>query len=201
MLPGDYFGELMVNRQRLLWAIATRRQLERWEPYVAASVREGFARRGGDIPSADIWAAATEHHFTLIAARNLMRALELDPASRVAIDPIMRAELIEGRNLNEHWDENMPIFNATPRPRQPAHPSGKAFAARNPRAGPYDWLAWSNTTGAQLLPHVHAPALHEVLDEVELEVLAKDDGDLSRFVPPRAPSPWLHQNGEWWPNP
>ena len=34
----EYFDERMVNRERLLWAIATRRQLERWEPYVAAAV-------------------------------------------------------------------------------------------------------------------------------------------------------------------
>jgi hypothetical protein len=36
----DYFNEGMVNRQRLLWAIATRRQLERWEPLVAAILNE-----------------------------------------------------------------------------------------------------------------------------------------------------------------
>lgn len=29
----------------------------------------------------------------------------------------------------------------------------------------------------------------------------RGDPRLSRFVPPRAPSAWLHENGEWWPKP
>ena len=40
--PSDYFGEFMVNRQLLLWAVATRTQLERWEPLVAANVAAEF---------------------------------------------------------------------------------------------------------------------------------------------------------------
>jgi len=191
-VTGDYFDETMVNRQRLLWTIATRRQLERWEPYVAAAVRDD-----GLSESRDIWSAEIEHHFTLVAARHLIQALELSPTS-VSIDSTVRDELIEGRDLHEHWLDNLPVFNVTPRPAQPPRQSGKNFAARNPKSGPYDWLRWSNKTGAQLLPHVSAPALHELLDAVEAEVLANDDS-LKRFVPPRAPSPWLHQDGEWWP--
>jgi hypothetical protein len=34
-----YFDRRMVNRERLIWTVATRRQLERWEPLVAESVR------------------------------------------------------------------------------------------------------------------------------------------------------------------
>ena len=49
-----------------------------------------------------------------------------------------------------------------------------------------------------LLPNVSAPALHELLDAVEAEVLAADP-ELGRFLPPRAPSPWVHTDGEWWP--
>lgn len=186
----------MVNRQRLLWMIATRRQLERWEPYVAASVRRGM--EGRQLDSAEIWSAEIEHHFALIAARHLLQALELKPATRVSIDSTLRAELIEGRDLHEHWPDNLPVFNVTPRVEQPPRRSGRAFAERNPDRGPYWWLGWSSKTGAQLLPNVSAPALHQVLDEVEAEVLA-DDAALTRFVPPRAPSPWLQQDGEWWP--
>jgi len=40
--------------------------------------------------------------------------------------------------------------------------------------------------------------VHELLDAVEAEVLANDPA-LVRLVPPRAPSPWLHEGGEWWP--
>jgi hypothetical protein len=106
--------------------------------------------------------------------------------------------LIEGRDLQEHWTENMPVFNVTPRPAQPKYPTGKAFADRNPRSDPYWQFAWNNKTGARLLPHVSAPALHQLLDEVEANVLTSNPG-LSDYVPPRAPSPWLHQDGEWWP--
>lgn len=48
------------------------------------------------------------------------------------------------------------------------------------------------------MPQVSAPALHRLLDAVEDEVLA-NDAALSDYVPRRAPSPWLHQEGEWWP--
>lgn len=37
-LADEYFDQTMLNRQRLLWAVATRRQLERWEPLVAGAV-------------------------------------------------------------------------------------------------------------------------------------------------------------------
>lgn len=93
----------------------------------------------------------------------------------------------------------MPVFNVTPRVAEPPHRSGKDFADRNPKRGPYSWLGWSNKTGAMLLPHVPAPALHEFLDAVEAEVL-RDDETLSSYVPARAPSPWLHDDGEWWPS-
>jgi hypothetical protein len=193
----EYFDERMVNRQRLLWTMATRRQLERWEPYVAAAVLR--RTEGRELDSADIWSAEIEHHFALVAGRHLLRALEFEPATRVSIDPTLRAELIQGRDLHEHWPDNLPVFNISPRVDEPPRPSGRDFAARNPDRGPYWWLGWSNKTGAQLLPHVSAPALHHVLDEVEAEVLA-NDAELTRFVPPRAPSPWLQQDGEWWPD-
>jgi hypothetical protein len=193
-----YFDEQMVNRQRLLWTITTRRQLERWEPLVAAGVLAGMA--GLELDSADIWSAEIEHHFALVAARHLLHALELEPVSNVSVDPTLRAELIEGRDLHEHWPDNLSVFTGKLRIAQPRYPSGKAFAARNPDRGPYWWLGWSNKTGAQLMPNVSAPALHQVLDAAEAEVLAHDDA-FSRFVPPCAPSPWLHENGEWWPKP
>jgi hypothetical protein len=194
--PFSYFDEPMQNRQRLLWTIATRRQLERWEPFVAAEVLSGFD--GRELDSADIWTAATEHHFALVAGGNLLRALNLPPAMKVAADPTLLSELKEGRDLLEHWDDNMPFFNVLPRVDEPRFSTGKRFAERNPRAGPYEWLDWSNTTGARLLPNVSAPAMHRLLDAVEDHVLAAD-ADLSRFVPPRAPSPWVHEDGQWWP--
>jgi hypothetical protein len=123
---------------------------------------------------------------------------DLSPARVIPIDSTLRAELIEGRDLHEHWAENAPVFNVTPRVVQPRYRTGKNFAARNPDHGPYWWLGWSNKTGPMLLPHVPASGVHEFVDAVEAEVLAQD-GVLQRFVPPRAPSPWLVEDGEWWP--
>jgi hypothetical protein len=195
----DYFGPLMVNRQRLIWTVAARGQLERWEPYVAAAVRGDFARPRVELSGAEIWAAATEHHFALIAARHVLTALELEPPSVVALDPTVRAELIEGRDLHEHWRDNMEVFSTRPRTMRPNYRSGKDFAARNPNDAPYWWLGWDNS-GAKLLPNVPARAVHELLDAVEAEVLASDP-KLSAYVPPRAPSLWVYDNGVWWPKP
>jgi hypothetical protein len=192
----DYFDDLMVNRQRLLWAVATRRQLERWERIVARIVLDGFA---GDKPDElDVWSAEVERHFALVAAGHLLVALDLDPSSDIARGSVLRDELRQGRNLHEHWLDNLPVFNVRPRTAQPPRKSGRDFAARNPDRSPYGQFDWNNKVGARLLPHVAASALHELLDAVEAEVLA-DDATLRRFVPPRAPSPWLHENGEWWP--
>lgn len=195
-MTDNYFDERTVDRVRLLWTIATRRQLERWEPFVAAAL---LANRAGRQPAgADVWSAAVEHHFTLVAAHHLFQALDLPPATSVTIDQTLRAELTEGRHLHEHCVENAPVFNVTPRPREPKHRSGKAFAARNPDRGPYWWFNWTNKTGALLLPNVSTPALHQLLDDVEAEVLATDESWIE-YVPPRAPSPWVHIDGEWWP--
>jgi hypothetical protein len=193
----DYFDKRMVNRQRLFWVAATRRQLERWEPLVASVIRLNSI--DSLVPDCvTVWMGQMEHHFALISARNLIRAVELQPPMTVSVDPLLRAELIEGRDLHEHWVENMPIFNMTPRPAQPKYRSGKDFARRHPDKGPYWWLDWSNKTGARVLPNVPAPVLHDLLDAIEAEVLA-DDPELGDCVPPRAPSPWVHEDGEWWP--
>jgi hypothetical protein len=199
-MSDPYFDELMVNQMRLRWAVATRRQLERWEPLVAAFARSQL--NCGPHGRADTWAAWMEHHFALVAARNLLRALDLTPTAGVSIDPTMSAEIIEGRDLHEHWPENMPVFNVSPPPAKPPRRSGKEFATRNPSSGnyPYWWLGWSRTTGPRLLPHVTAPELHELLNEIEADAVANVPS-LSEYIPARAPSSWVHHNGQWWPKP
>jgi hypothetical protein len=178
----DYFDDLALDRQRLLWAVATRRQLERWEAIVATIIDAHLYRRPPT--GQDFWSAEIERHFALIAARHFLRAVELPPPMRISVDPVLRAEVIEGRDLNEHWAENMPIFNVTPRPATPSRRSGKDFAERNPRRGPYSQSNWNLKTGALLLPNVSAPALHELLDEAEAEVL-ESTPSLSEYVPER----------------
>jgi hypothetical protein len=188
-----YFGDAMVNRQRMIWTVATRRQLERWEPIVAAVVLGNFAGRQPD--GATVWSAAIEHHFALVAARNLLRALKLAP--EFPVDPTLADDLTVSRNLHEHWEQHLPVFSRKPLVEEPKR-SGKRFAARNPGRSPYWWLGWNPKTGALLQPTVSAPALHELLDAVESDVIARDAA-LSEYVPQRAPSPWLHEKGEWWP--
>jgi hypothetical protein len=199
-VTGEYFDPLMVDRQRLLWTIATRRQLERWESIVADVIRDQWVGRRATRPNeADVWSAEIERHLTLVAARNLIRALDLPPAAEASVEPTLRAELIEGRDLVEHWEENMPVFNVTPRVEQPKYRSGKQFATSNPGSSPYGQISWNPKMGALLLPQVSAPRLHQLLDAVEAEVL-KNDPVLRVYVPPRAASPWIQQDGEWWPS-
>ena len=196
----NYFDESMVNRQLLLWAIATRRQLERWEPLVAARLRAGYG--GPPFPDELIWEAEIEHHFLLIAARNLIHAIDL-PGADIAIEEPIRLELVEGRDLNEHWRENLPVFLVSPRREEPRYPSGQRFAKRNPERSPYWWLGWNSTDGPTVLPNVPARAVHELIDRVEAAVIARDSG-LKRLVPLRQPSPWLGEDAgqdRWWPRP
>ena len=110
-----------------------------------------------------------------------------DPPMSVSIDQTLRDELKEGRDLREHWLDDMPVFNVRPRPAQPGrYRSGRSFAARNPHGGP-DW-GFTSKTGALLLPNVPAPALHQLLDAVEAEIIASDER-LQQFLPRRSPSP------------
>jgi hypothetical protein len=104
------------------------------------------------------------------------------------MDQVMRNEITEMRDLNEHWKDNAPVFNVRPRPGQPKRPTGRAFAARNPAHGPYWWLAWDNQVGPKLSPNVPAAAVHELLDRVEARVL-NDYPDLAEFIPRLAQVP------------
>jgi hypothetical protein len=194
----DYFDSATVARVALEWAIATRVQLARWEPLIAARLREESYKI--PFPAAGYWEAHREWHFCLIAARNLIRALDrLDPP--FTMDQVLR-EITEVRDLNEHWEENAPVFNVTPRPNKPKRQSGKAFAARNPSRGPYDWLAWDSRSGPKLTPNVPAAAVHALLDRVYARVL-NDYPELAEFIPPSSPSPWIDnpERDGWEPRP
>ena len=127
-MTGDYFDSRTVNRQRLLWTVATRRQLERWEPLVATILNASAA--GRQLDGQTWWLAEIEHHLALVAARNLLHALDLPPGTGVSIDQTLRDELKEGRDLHEHWLDYMPVFNVTP------HKVGSYFGKVNwpPRA-------------------------------------------------------------------
>jgi hypothetical protein len=150
--------------------------------------------------SEEYWQGEVERHFLLIAARNLVKAIDLmDPVPKV--DPVVRAELIETRDLVEHWTENMPVFNVTPRPRQPGYRSGKEFAARNPDHGPYCWWTWSGKRGPMVTPNVSAEQLHQLVETTITAALAIRP-DMADYLPPASPSPWIERTAEideWWP--
>jgi hypothetical protein len=198
-VSAEYFNERTANRQCLLWAVATRQQLDRWEPLVAAHVA-GLAELAPPLTDEAIWRAAFEHHFALVAVHHLFQALGLPGAVTISIDDTLQKELTEARHLHEHWAQNMPVFNVRPRRVEPKHPSGRSFAERNPTAGPYWWLGWNNKRGPMLSPNVAAPEVHAVLDAVERLVTTRDPA-LAAFVPPRAPSRWAETDGESWPVP
>ncbi len=166
---------------------------------MAANMKAEFG--GPPFERALIWQAEIERHFLLIAARNLIRAIDDLGTLQIPIEPTLSAELVDGRNLHEHWDENMPIFNVTPRPAEPTHGSGKNFAKRNPDRSPFSRLNWNSTEGAMVLPKVPASVMYEIVDRVE-EAVTEKDATLRRFILDPAPSPWLgetHGSDRWWP--
>jgi hypothetical protein len=193
----DYFNRGGSTRQVLLWTVAARVQLERWEGLLSDWIGRELIEQ--PFPDRDIWRTQYEWHFCLIAARNLLGALDLlDPPEPV--DQTLRDEIIEVRDLNEHWKENMPVFNVKPQQLTPSRKSGKAFLARNPKDGPYGWFNWTSNRGPELTPNVPAAALRELLDRVQARVL-NESPDMARFIPPPAEPPWVDDPGRvgWWP--
>jgi hypothetical protein len=133
----------------------------------------------------------------ILAARNLIGSLDLldNPP---ALDATMRAEIIEVRGVNEHWKENMPVFNVEPRPAEPPHRTGKSFAARNPGRSPFGLaLNWTSKAGALVTPNVSANDLHDFVDRVQEPILSAHP-ELADYVPARLPSPWLRDPKWGW---
>lgn len=190
--------ELMQNRQLLLWVRATRRQLLRWERLVAKSVRAGM--QGADRHDADAWDTDIEKHLTLVAANNMLRALENADDRFTPVRTDLARDLRNQRDLHEHWDEQMPAFYNAAQP-GPLLRGGSKFAELYPGERPFASLAWNGTDGPVLGPGLVASELHEVLDQVQAEVLATAPS-LARFVTAAEPSPWLgleHGRDRWWP--
>jgi hypothetical protein len=132
-----------------------------------------------------------------VAARNLVRALDLG-ASRV-VDQGLRNTLLDVRNLLEHWDENMAIFNTTPQG-SPTRQSER-FAATHPDITPYSSFQWDSKVGPKLLPSVAASVVRRALDAVDAWVLGRQPS-LEEYVPPSQASPWRGVGwgaDQWWP--
>lgn len=181
-----------------MWAVATRVQLERWEAMVARFAWELIDKINPD--PYNIWQAQADHHFALVAARHLLRAIELD-GDRITVPALIAEEIKSGRDLLEHWDGNMPVFNVHPRTGTPERRSGKAFADRHPDGSPYNWLSYGNQTGPRLLPDLTAAELRDLLDVVQTRVLERQL-DLERFIPPPGPPAFVRSQDQFrdlWP--
>jgi hypothetical protein len=200
VVTDPYFDQPAFARAALHWAISTRLQLDRWEPLVARHLRQ-TAYGDEPVSSVGIWQARTEHHFCLIAAAHLVKTLPLLDPPFLGVAQITRDEIVETRDLLEHWQENQPIFNQRPRPRQPPRKTGQRYASRNPARSPYFWLAWQSSLGPMLTPNVPAAEVRALVERVEADVVNADP-DLGRFIPPHvAESPWTRDDSGWWPRP
>lgn len=178
-MDATYFKPSTVRREALVWAVATRMQIDRWEPLVLAWVRAEM--EGTDFPGRDHWRGQIEHHFLVVAARQLIRAIGmLDPPEPV--DNLMRKDIIGTRDLQAHWDENMPVFNRFPRSASPARKSGQSYMETNPAARPYVWQAWNSDVGARVTPNATSDNLRGLVDRVEARVLAEEPS-LAAYVP------------------
>lgn len=195
---------LFPEREGALWAAAARRQLERWEPLVAKNLlqsrRDGSTDRENRLRIAmsmlENWQGETERHFLLIATAQLVKALKmLDQPP--AIDPTVADEVREVRDLTEHWQGNQPVFNFVEaraggpprRVQEPKYQSGKDFAERNSRAGPYCWWAWNGRDGPLVTPNVPATAVHELI-ETAIAAVATTHPQLVADIPPPTDRPW-----------
>jgi len=204
----DPYFDMMTERQPLIWATALRRQLERWEPLVALHTLAGLQKSQKPVPEhqvcpslLEIWEGESEHHFLLMAAGQLLKALAMLDNPPI-IEDIVALELRESRDLNEHWEDNMPVFNVSPtRPTDPPRSSGKRFATRNPKNGPYCWWAWDGNQGPLVTPNVTATQVHELVDVAIAACNAARPEDPIEF-PDAKPRPWYipTKEGElWWP--
>ncbi len=171
----------------LLWALAAQRQLDRWESLVMEHVDGSMWDNLPAIPDHRIWQGEAEHHFAVIALDHMLEALKVWTVD-VPLPSMVVQEVAEVRDLATHWKDNMPVFNARPRPREPKYSSGKSFATRNPVKGPYFWAAWSSKRGPMLTPNVSGADARQAVEQVRDAVLADDPG-LARFVPPEADQP------------
>lgn len=190
-LRDDYFSPLMVRRQVLIWVVAARRQLDRWEALVASMLTQSASRR-----SVIAWEAEVERQLALVAGRHVLRAVRLSGWNH-EVDTTPLDVITDLRNVGEHSDESMPVFNVSPQDGDPPRASGRRLAQALPRSNPFSPFEWNSREGAGL----PASRLREVLDALEQTVLSIDPS-LARFVPPSPESPWLGEGAgsdQWWP--
>jgi hypothetical protein len=185
------------DRQLLLWVIATRRQIRRWEIVLARWLRTTLSGDHTPTPS-DVWQAQIEWHLALVAANNVVRAVANSAGRIQPLPDDMATDIRNHRDLQEHWDEQWPAFYDRRNP-GPLKRSGKSFASRHPGGDPYWWLGWTSDGGPTLGPGLRVEALNKELDRLQVEVL-QSNPDLEQYVAPIEDSPWASDHlSRWWP--
>lgn len=177
----------------MFWVVATRVQLDRWERLLAEAVWRS-ERQLPELAPAQIWEAEAAHHFALIGACHVLRALDLRRPPIAQFKRSYRAEIEETRGVLEHWTENMPVFNVSPRPHDPPHSSARRLADRHPDRRPFGWMRWSSQAGPMLTISVPAEVVRKLLDTIERRVAAEVPELWAAFIAPRGPSPWLGED-------
>jgi hypothetical protein len=197
-VTGD--DDVMQDRQVMFWLLGARRQLRTWEVCVAEHARLGLTNE--DASGRLVWSAQLAHHMALVAAGNLLRALDNAEDRYTAMPERMAQEVVVLRNLHEHWDEQWPSFYDAQNP-GPLKRSGQQFATLHPGRSPYWALGWTSDGGPSLGPGLPAEALHDYLNELQAEVLVVAP-TLAAFDGPIEPSPWMGRSAgrdQWWPRP
>lgn len=180
----------------LRWCLATRRELDRWEELLAQFGM--LLQKNEKPPGALAWELRMEHHFALVAADNLRRALNRVNHTGFLKDLHHDLELL--RHLHEHWDQQEDVFANAADP-GPLNKTASAFHDRHPGRSPYGFFNFNSKTGPMLGPAVLAWELRLALDRIEEKAIKSSPG-LARFLTPRPPSPWVcDEYDNWWPNP
>jgi len=128
--------DTMQNRQMMLWIRGTLRQVRRWEIALAVNIRAQLANQSPE--PHEIWDAQIERHLALVAANNLLRAIDNADGRFTTMPGDMARDIRNQRDLQEHWDEQWPAFYNSTKP-GPLKRGGTVFAASYPGSSPYSF--------------------------------------------------------------
>jgi hypothetical protein len=178
------------------WCLATGWQLDRWEELLAQFGM--LLQRNEKPPGALVWELRMEHHFALVAADNLRRALNRVQQTGFLKDLHRDIELL--RHLPSTGTTTRTSSPTPPtrgRSTRPAPPSTTGIQVGRPSG--------SSTSTARRGPRsapVSSPGSFGPPLTTSRPKAIKTWPALVRFLTPRPPAPWVKDDYDnWWPNP